>query len=137
MLAGLLTGFGRSPGGVPDLDGLRQQAQELFETLLLTLNERRGAKSVPADNRVPLLQGEAPAQAGTQARAVLTISNEETTPSDVSLYCTNFVADSGHDLSALHVTFSPRKVTIPPAAKRRFRSESPFHRRLLPVSTPG
>ena len=71
LLAGLLTGFGRSPGGVPDLAGLRQQAQELFETLLLTLNERGGAKSVPADNRVPLLQCQAPAQAGTQARAVL------------------------------------------------------------------
>jgi hypothetical protein len=121
LLAGILTGFGQSPGGVPDLDGLRKQAQDFFETLLLTLNERRGAKSVPADNRVPLLQCEAPVQAGTEARAVLTVSNEETTSSDVTLYCTNFVADSGHDLSARRVTFSPRKVTIPAGSEATFQ----------------
>ena len=121
LLAGLLSGFGGPPAGALDMDGLRKQAQDFFETLLLTLNGRHGAKSVPVENRVPLLQCEAPVQAGTEARAVLTVSNEETTPSEVTLYCTNFVADSGHDLSALRVTFSPRKVTIPPGGEVTFQ----------------
>ena len=121
LLAGLLSGFGGPPSRVLDMNGLRKQAQDFFDTLLLTLNERNATKSVPAENRVPLLQCEAPVQAGAEARAILTITNEETTASDVTLYCTNFVADSGHDLSALRVTFSPRKVTIPPGSEATFQ----------------
>ena len=129
LLAGLLSLLGRAPRGAPDgvgdrawdKDGLRKQAQDFFETLLLAVNEGPRAKSVPGEDRVPLLQCEAPVQAGTEARAVLTVGNEETTPADVALYCSNFVADSGHEVPALRVTFSPRRVTIPPGGEATFQ----------------
>ena len=120
LLAGLVGGLGPTPGAL-DKDGLRKQAQEFFETLLLAVNDGPRAKSVPADDRVPLLHCEAPVQAGTEARAVLTVSNEETTPSDATLYCTSFVADSGHEIPALRVTFSPRRLTIPAGGEATFQ----------------
>ena len=121
LLAGILTGFGQSPGGVPDLGGLRKQAQDFFETLLLTLNERRGAKSVPVDNRVPLLQCEAPVQAGTEARAVLTVSNEETTSSDVTLVLHKFRRRLRTRPLGAQSDLLPRKVTIPAGSEATFQ----------------
>jgi hypothetical protein len=121
LLAGLVSGLGRAPDGVLDKDGLRKQAHEFFETLLLAVNDRPRPTSVPTEDRVPLLQCEAPVQAGDEARAVLTVSNEEPTPSDVTLYCTNFVADSGHEVPALRVSFSPRRVTILAGAEATYQ----------------
>jgi hypothetical protein len=108
------------PGGF-DLDQLRKQAHAFIETLLITFNDATGEKGLPTEDKVPLLQCEAPVQAGSEARAILTVGNEEATPSDVSLYCTNFVADTGHEIPSLRVSVSPRRATIPANGEATFQ----------------
>jgi hypothetical protein len=136
-LSGLLSGGGGAVPGyagqvcpvtkatVPfngfDKDRLRKQAHEFIETLLVTFSEATGEKGLPAEDKVPQLQCEAPVTAGQQARATLTVDNEETTPSEVSLYCTAFIADSGHEIPALRVTASPRCASIPGHGKQVFQ----------------
>jgi hypothetical protein len=104
-----------------DRDRLRKQAHAFIETLLVTFNDSTGERGLPTEDKVPLVQCEAPVQAGNQARAVMTVGNEESTPSDVALYCTNFVSDSGTDIPALRVSVSPRRATIPPNAEATFQ----------------
>jgi hypothetical protein len=104
-----------------DKDQLRKQAHDFIETLLITFNDTTGERGLPTDDKVPLIQCEAPVQAGGQARAILSVGNEESTPSDVTLYCTNFVADSGHELPALRVAVSPRRATIAPNGEAMFQ----------------
>ena len=120
------------PAGIFDLDHLRKQAHAFIETLLITFNDATGEKGLPAEDKVPQLQCEAPVQAGSEARAVLTVGNEEATPSDVALYCTNFIADSGYELPALRVAVSPRRAAIPA------NSEATFQIRIaVPQQTPA
>lgn len=96
-----------------DKDALRRQAHEFIDTLLVTFREATSETGVVAENKVPLIQCLAPTQAGNTARATLMVANEESTPSEVTLYCTNFVADSGYEIAALRVAISPRVATIP------------------------
>jgi len=63
---------------------------------------------------------DAPVQAGAEASATMKVANDENTPSDVTLYCTNFVADSGHEIPSLRVTVSPRRATIPAKGEAGF-----------------
>ena len=109
------------PVGMFDIDQLRKQAHAFIETLLITFNDATGEKGLPAEDKVPQLQCEAPVQAGSEARAILTVGNEEATPSDVALYCTNFIADSGYELPALKIAVSPRRETIPPGGEATFQ----------------
>jgi len=109
------------PFGGFDKDKLRKQAHEFIETLLITFNEATGEKGLPAEDRVPQLQCEAPVPAGQEARATLTVDNDEASPSEVSLYCTAFVADSGHEIPALRITVAPRCATIPPRGQQVFQ----------------
>jgi hypothetical protein len=97
-----------------DLDRIRRQAHEFIETLLITFNDATGEKGLPAEDQVPLIQCDAPVPAGSAARATLRVANEEATASNVTLYCTNFVADSGYEIPALRVSVSPRVATVPP-----------------------
>ena len=103
-----------------DRDQLRRQAHQLIETLLVTFNEATGEKGLPAEDQVPLLYADSPVQPGEVARTRLRIANEESIPSEVSLYCTNFVADCGYEIPSLRVTVSPRRLTIPPKAEASF-----------------
>ena len=103
-----------------DRDRLRRQAHEFIETLLITFNEATGEKGLPTEDKVPLLRCAAPVQAGGEARASLQVANDEQTPSDVSLYCTNFVADSGYEIPALRVHMYPRRQTIPSGSQATF-----------------
>ena len=102
----------------PDKGHLRQQAHELVETLLGILGPTGSENAAPYgaapyEDRIPLLRCIAPVQAGTEASATMKIANDENTPSDATLYCTNFVADSGYEIPSLRVTVSPRRATIP------------------------
>ena len=113
------------PMSPPDKGRLRQQAHELIEALLGSLGQPSGEKVAPYgapayDDRVPLLQCIAPVQAGSEARATMGVANEDGTPSDVSLYCTNFVSDSGYEIPSLRVTVSPRRATIPSSGEAYF-----------------
>lgn len=96
-----------------DKDALRRQAHEFIDTLLLTFRAATSEDGVVAENKVPLLQCAAPTAAGGVARALLTVANEEPSPTQVTLYCSNFVSDTGHEIPALRVSFSPRVATIP------------------------
>jgi hypothetical protein len=113
------------PLSPPDSGQLRQQAHELVETLLAMLGQPMASKAAPYgaaayEDRVPLLRCVAPVQAGAEAFATMKVANDENTASDVTLYCSNFVADSGHEIPSLRVTVSPRRVTIPAKGEAGF-----------------
>jgi len=103
-----------------DRDQLRRQAHQFVETLLVTFNEATGEKGLPAEDQVPLLYAQSPVQPGEVAKTSLRIANEESIPSEVSLYCTNFVADCGYEIPSLRVTVSPRRLTIPAHGEASF-----------------
>jgi len=95
-----------------DLPDLRSAENYINRELsLLAFNERVLAQAL--DERVPLLRSAAPVQAGHSTRVGFCVSNEEDTPSQVTLYCTDFVSDGGHEIPALRVTMLPRHATIP------------------------
>jgi hypothetical protein len=138
LVAGLLAAFGQAPmpgnasgrvcpvtHATPqpffDKDRLRKQAHEFIETLLITFSDATGERGLPAEDKVPLVQCEAPVPAGSQARAMVTVGNEEAAAFDVSLYCTNLVADSGAEIPSLCTNISPRRATIPPGGETTFR----------------
>lgn len=99
-----------------DVDSLRRQAHDLIEALLTVASPKAGL----ADDRVALLRGPAPVAAGSEVRVPVRVANEESTPASVSLYCSNFVSDSGFDIPSLRVAFSPRVATIPAKSELTF-----------------
>lgn len=102
------------PGSNPER--LRRQAHEMLETLL----EVFSPKGAPPEDHVPLLRCIAPVAPGEDAFVSFRVANDETTPSNVSLYCTNFVADSGYDIPSTRVSISPRSTTIRPKSEATF-----------------
>jgi hypothetical protein len=145
LLAGLLPALGHPAGAVGtgaatepaipygafDKDRIRRQAHEFIETLLSTFSPATGEKGLPAEDKVPLMRAAAPVAAGGLARASLRVANDEATPSTVTLYSTNFVADSGYEIPALRVSPSPRVATIAP------RGEAIFDIKIaIPAQTP-
>jgi hypothetical protein len=108
------------PTGAFDLDAIRRQAHGFIETLLVTFNDTTGEKGLPAEDQVPLILGAAPVSAGSEARAMLVVTNEEPTPSDVSLYCSNFISDSGYEIPSLRVGVTPRRAMIAVGGKTTF-----------------
>jgi hypothetical protein len=109
-----LIGLPQAPGSPMDPDRLRRQAHEIIESLLALLSP----KGPPPG--VPLLRCAAPVTPGHDGSATLRVANDEGSPSEVTLYCSNFVADSGYDIPSLRVTISPRKVTIAPKGEAAF-----------------
>jgi hypothetical protein len=109
------------PLAPPDKSRLRQQAHELVEALLGAF-ANTGSQEKPAsyDDHVPLLRCVAPVDAGGTASVKMTVANDEDAPADVTLYCTNFVADSGYELPSSRVTVSPRRTNIPARGRAEF-----------------
>jgi len=99
-----------------DPDRLRRQAHEMIETLLAVFSPKGRS---PGDY-APLLRCAAPVAPGHDGRIAVRVANEEGTPSEVSLYCTNLAADSGYDIPSLRVSISPRRVTIPAKGEATF-----------------
>lgn len=108
------------PLGAIDKDRLRRQAHAFIETLLITFNDATGEKGLPSEDQVPLIHGVAPIEPGGVGRASLRVENAEGTASDVTLYTSNFVADSGYEIPALRVSVTPRRVSIPPGGHATF-----------------
>jgi hypothetical protein len=121
------------PMAPPDKSRLRQQAHELVEALLGAFASEGSSYQKPAssEDHVPLLRCEAAVDAGGTACVRMTVANDEDAPAEVSLYCTNFVADSGYELPSTRVTVSPRRATIPA------RGQAPFEITIaVPSQTP-
>jgi hypothetical protein len=95
------------------VDDLRRRASALLEPLLSSLAQGYAEPNASDQGQVPLVRCAAPVTAGSAALATLRVLNEEATPADVSLYSTNFVADSGYELPSLLVSVTPRKATLP------------------------
>ena len=113
----------QSPGWLPqsigpgtDPDRLRRQAHEILENLL----EIFSPKGQESGDRAPLIRCVAPVAPGGDGCATVRVANDEATPSEVTLYCTNLAADSGYDIPALRIRISPRRVTIPPKGEATF-----------------
>jgi hypothetical protein len=126
LLAGLLGGSGQ-PGqwlkAGSEGDRFRRQAHEFIETLLATFSGgARDTESV-TDDHVPLLRSSAPVQAGHATRVGFQVANEEDTPSEVTLYCTDFISDAGHEIPAVRVTALPRRATVPAKGAADFEIE--------------
>jgi hypothetical protein len=126
LVAGLFGGPGQ-PGQFlkvgSDGDRLRRQVHEFIETLVGTFSGASREKAGAAEDQVPLLRGPAPVSAGQAARIAFRVENEEDTPSEVTLYCTDFISDSGHEIPALRVTVLPRRATIPAKGDANFDIE--------------
>jgi hypothetical protein len=105
-----------SIGSGADPDRLRRQAHEMLESLL----EIFSPKGRASGDRAPLIRCVAPVAPGSDGCANVRVANDEATPSDVTLYCTNLTADSGYDIPAMRVRISPRRVTIPPKGEATF-----------------
>jgi hypothetical protein len=126
LVAGLLGGAGQPGqflGAGSEGDRLRRQAHELIESLLATFGGEKREKRGVAEDQVPLLRSPAPVPAGQAARVEFGVANEEDTPSEVTLYCTDFISDSGHEIPALRVTVRPRRATIPARGAAEFEIE--------------
>jgi hypothetical protein len=94
---------------------LRRQATEFVEGLLAAVGSVGSAGSVGPKriDQAPLLRCIAPVAAGEVARATFRVANDGPEPIDASLYCSNFVADTGYDIPSVRVSVAPRRATIP------------------------
>jgi hypothetical protein len=101
-------------------EDLQARGAELLQTLLSVLARGRDDNEGSRDDRVPLIRAAAPAEAGASACATLQITNEEETPSEVSFYASNFVADSGYELPSLLVSIAPRVAMLAAGAAAMF-----------------
>lgn len=123
LVAGLLGGSGR-PGqwldAGSDGDRLRRQAHEFIETVLAMFTGETRGRSGATEAQVPLLRCRAPVQAGHEARIEFRVANEEDTTSEVTLYCSDFISDSGHEIPALRVKVRPRRATIAAKGEAEF-----------------
>jgi hypothetical protein len=108
------------PLGGFDTGSLQSKAHELIEMLMAAFALPRYAESAQADDRVPLIHCPAPVQAGSTACASFTVLNDEPAPSEVTLYTSNFIADSAYEIPAVRVSASPRTRTIPPRGRETF-----------------
>jgi hypothetical protein len=109
-----LLGVPQTPGSSFDPDRLRRQAHEMIETLLAAFSPRGPSPGVP------LVRCVGPAASGHTASATLRVANDENAAVETTLYCSNFIADSGYDIPSVRVTVSPRKVTIPARGETSF-----------------
>lgn len=109
-LPGLSQDFGQSV----DPDRFRRQAHEIIESLLALLSPKGPAPGVP------MLRCSAPVPPGKDGFATLRVANDESAPSEVTLYCSNFVGDSGCDIPSVRVSITPRKVTVAPKGETAF-----------------
>ena len=115
----------------PQIDELRRRGTEFLDTLLGSLSQSKGGAAASPHDHVPLIHGAAPVAPGARARATFRVANEEAASLDVSLYCSNFVADSGYELPSLLFSVTPRSASIPAGGEASFEVEL-----AVPAQTP-
>ena len=101
-------------------DELRRRGSELLETLLASLAPGNAAAAGAGEDRVPLLRGVAPIRAGTVGAVTFRVTNEDASPSEVALYASNLIADSGYELPSLLVSIVPGRAILPARSEATF-----------------
>ena len=120
------------------IDELRRLGSTFLESLLTALGSGKlTPRAEDEEQRVPLIRCLAPVNAGETARASLRVANEESTPSEVAFYASNFVADSGYELPSLLVSVTPRLATIAAGAESIFEIEIAVPRQAVRGSYSG
>jgi hypothetical protein len=104
-------------------DELRRRASQFLETLLESVAHGHVARADSYEDRVPLVRGAAPVRAGSKGSVTLQVSNEETSVSEVRLYTSNLVADSGYEMPSLLISVTPRTASLPPGGQASFEIE--------------
>lgn len=70
-----------------------------------------------------LFQADGAIAAGGVARCRLRIANDGTAPGPVTLYCSNFIADTGYEIAAVRVSVQPRQLMLPAHGEGEFQVE--------------
>jgi hypothetical protein len=95
-------------------------AREAERLPVATGAPRASAAAAAYEPQVPLLRCDAAVAAGAAASATIRVSNDERVPTAVSLYASNFIADNGYEIAALHAGFAPRVLTIEAGSSAEF-----------------
>ena len=95
-------------------DELRRRAHDLIEALLSYTTQTGLSGAATYEEQVPLIRCARAVDPGDDAHATMRIANEEATATEVTLYSTNLIADSGYDISSTRITVSPRQALVPP-----------------------
>jgi hypothetical protein len=106
--------------GPASVDELRRRVSELAEAIIETVTQTRASAPQSHYEQVPLLRCVAPAAAGKPATGYVRVSNDEASAMEVSLYVSNFIADSGYELSSIRVGVSPRRASVPAKGEVEF-----------------
>jgi hypothetical protein len=69
--------------------------------------------SAPKQEQVPLIHCDSIVPAGGTAQARLRMSNQSDSPCPATLYCSNFVTDTGYEIPSVRVSMSPRHLVLP------------------------
>lgn len=90
------------------------------------------APELPAQAQVPLVHAAAAVRAGATAVATIEVANEESADVKVTLYGTDFIADSGYHLPAHRMTVTPRIATLAGKSSANFEIQV-----AIPEQTPA
>jgi hypothetical protein len=106
-------------GGGPYAE-VQRRVSELVEAIMGTV--AGGAAGTPSsyNEQVPLLRCLAAVSAGDTALAEVRVSNDDDSAAEVSLYASNFIADTGYELGSLCLSVSPRKLNVPAKGVAKF-----------------
>lgn len=119
----------RRPNKLGNVPEAQHYASELLAGVLAELSKRNSNHEHAG--QVPILWCASPVNAGERASATIRVANDEAHPLEVSLYCSNFIADEGYEISSLAAGVAPRVATVEPASNIAFELEL-----RVPMQTP-
>jgi hypothetical protein len=70
-----------------------------------------------------LFQADGVIAAGGVARCRLRVANDGTAAGPVTLYCSNFIADTGYEIPSVRVSVQPRQLMLPAHGEGEFQVE--------------
>jgi hypothetical protein len=110
---------------LPGLADLQKRASEVFAAFLegFARPESLATSRAPTDGApaattttttttVPIIEASSAVKAGQTTTVAVRLVNERNAPTDLILYSTDFVSDTGAQIPALQVTFAPRTLAL-------------------------
>jgi hypothetical protein len=106
---------------LPGLADLQKRASEVFAAFLegfsrpeslATSRAPMGAAQAATTTTVPLIEASPAVKVGETATVAVKLVNERIAPTDLILYSTDFVSDTGSQIPASQVTFAPRTLAL-------------------------